>query len=150
MNPVRPTVSYLYADPAAAHQPPKRMNLRIKSFEWKDRGYCLIAVGTGELTKESLREAWSAVCEATRGSPGCNILIDLQDTNTAMSGLDLDAVVEELNIPLKENKIVLICRRQNPVYLLAIALRGKLVRLGCIAAVFSDPKAATDWLAAGN
>jgi hypothetical protein len=36
------------------------------------------------------------------------------------------------------------------VYLLAIALRGKLVRLGCIAAVFSDPKTATDWLAAGN
>jgi hypothetical protein len=123
------------------------MHLKTKLFQWGTQGYYLIMVGRGELTGENLKEIFRGSAERSRSSPECKILIDLQDVTTVMTLAEVEDVIHDLELPSKENEVVFVCPAESRHYGAVLALIRGLARRGYHAALFSDPKRATEWLA---
>jgi hypothetical protein len=120
--------------------------IKVKIFRWEDHGPYLVIVARGEINKESVREIFRRVDEATLDHAGCKILFDLHEVASVASNADFDDVAVEAAQHSKQNKIVFVCPSDHRQHSELIPLRMCFVRRGYLTAVFADPKIATDWL----
>ena len=125
----------------------ENMNLKTKLIQWENKGYYLIVVCRGELTKASIKSIFRTIRDATRTILACKILIDLQDATTFMTSSDIDTLAGDLDFAFSGHGIVFVCPAESQQYFALRALSTGLASLGHRAAVFGDAKLATDWLA---
>jgi hypothetical protein len=128
------------------------MDFQLKLFSWPDPGPHVIALGTGILNADSVREIFNEIGKTTELLSNPKILLDLARTDYYLQSGELENLVREVasDRRLAKAMIAIVSPRDIDEYHTFLTFSAVLSSAGLHAAAFNNITTAVDWLVIGS